>query len=268
MSARIAVVDDDPDFVQLLKTLLKTRGYEVLTATDGEDALRLVRTTPPDLLILDLLMPRMSGLEVVRRMREDPGLRDIPIVVVSGIGDKTGKSEEFWRAGLKTDDFIAKGTSFDPIALIGRIEYVLRRKEYVSTHRKGEERSDGAAAAAVPKPLLANATPREIVRCFIEAWNSRDFGNEWTCLSDPMHGSIQKEEYILRRQQAYAEEGASAHRQRLVSVVEEETNGAAARVLVEREDSYGSRKHRRQEQYSLNKAADGWKIITVRVLPK
>lgn len=272
MSARIAVVDDDPDFVGLLKTLLKTRGYEVLTATDGEDGLRLMRTTRPDLLILDLLMPRMSGLEVVRRMREDPDLRDIAIVVVSGIGDKTGKPEEFWRAGLKTDDFIAKGASFDPIALIGRIEYVLRRKEYVSTHRKGEPfdklTAREGAAAAVPKPSLANATPREIVRCFIEAWNSRDFGNEWTCLSDPMHGSIQKEEYILRRQQAYAEEGASAHRQRLVSIIEEETNGATARVLVEREDSYGSRKHRRQEQYSLNKAADGWKIITVRVLPK
>jgi CheY-like chemotaxis protein len=266
MPARIAVIDDDPDFVVLLKTILKSRGYDVLTAPDGEDGLRLIHSASPDLVLLDLMMPKVSGLEVVRRMREDPEIRDIPVIVISGIGEKTGKSEEFWRAGLKTDDFISKGASFDPLALIGRIEYVLRRKEYVSTPGNGTPR--GEAAARAPRPSLQNATPREIVRCFIEAWNSRDFGDEWACLSDPMRGSIEKEEYILRRQQAAAEEGVSAHRQHLASVISEEANGDTARVLAEREDVYGNRRSRRREQYSLNKTADGWKIIAVRVLPK
>jgi CheY-like chemotaxis protein len=266
MSTRIAVVDDDPDFVGLLKTVFKTRGYEVLTACDGEDGLQLIRSALPDLVILDLMMPKVSGLEVVRRMREDSQIRDIPVIVVSGIGEKTGKSEDFWRAGLKTEDFIGKGESFDVIALIGRVECVLRRKEYVSNYKQGAARGEGAAAVA--RPSLQNATPREIVRCFVEAWNSRNFGDEWTCLSDPMRGSIEKDEYVLRRQQAYAEEGAAAHRQRLVSVVEEELNGDGARALIEREDDFGARKSRRRERYSLRKTPDGWKIVAVRVLPK
>jgi len=264
MPARIAVVDDDPDIVALVKATLKSRGYEVTTAPDGEDGLRLIRSTKPDLVILDLMMPKVSGLEVVRRLREEPETRDIPIVVLSAIGEKSDKPEEFWRVGLGAEDFISK--PFEPLALLGRVEYVLRRKEYVSSY--AGEKQAGEGAARTPRVPLSEAIPREIVRCFIEAWNGRNFGDEYDVLSDPLRGSIVREEYILRRQQAVAEEGASPHRQRLASVVEEQTSGETARVLVEREDIYGARKNRRREQYSLNKTADGWKIATVRVVPK
>jgi len=266
MSARIVVVDDDSDCVAFLKTILKSRGYDVAVAFDGEEGLRLIRSTLPDLVILDLLMPKVSGVEVIRRMREDPQTRDLPIIVLSIIGEKTGKPEEFWRTGLGADDFIHKTDPLNPLALIGRIEYVLRRKEYVSSQE--EVAAKGEGAARVPQPSLQNATPREVVRCFIEAWNSQNFGDEYNCLTDLMRGSIEEPEYVLRRQQAHAEEGGSPHRQRLASVIEETLNGDTARILVEREDIYDTRKNRRREQYSLSRALDGWKITTVRVLPK
>lgn len=262
--AHILVVDDDPDIVQILKLTLKSRGYDVSTAGDGEEGLRMIRAARPDLLLLDLMMPRMSGLEVVRRLRENPETRDIPIIVLSAIGEKTGKPEEFWRLGLGTDDFISK--PFDQTALLGRIECVLRQKEYVSS---GAKAGRGEGAAAVPRTALRNATPREVVRCFVEAWNSQNFGEEWACLSETMRGSVERDEYIFRRRQAYAEEGASPHRQAVVSVVEQEIAGETARVVVDREDTYDARrKNRRRELYSLQKTPDGWQIATVRVVAK
>jgi CheY-like chemotaxis protein len=260
----VAVIDDDPDIVEIVKATLKSRGFTVSAACDGEDGLRLIRTNRPDLIILDLMMPKVSGLEFVRRMREDPETRDIPVIVLSAIGEKTGKSEEFWRAGLGADDFVGK--PFDPLALLGRVECVLRQKEYVSSHTGEGKRSEGAAR--MPKASMNNATPREVVRCFIEAWNSQNFADEYDCLSDPMRGSIEKGEYVARRQQAYAEEGATPHRQHLAAMVEEEISDKTASVLVDRSDTYGKRTTRRREQYSLNKTADGWKITTVRIPPK
>ncbi len=263
---RIVMIDDDPDIVALVKATLKSRGYEVQSAADGEDGLRLIRSVRPDLIILDLMMPRVSGLELVRRMREEPELKDIPVVVLSAIGEKSDKPEEFWRAGLGAEDFISK--PFEPLALLGRVECVLRRKEYVSTHNGEGGPKAANGAAKIPRVSLANATPREIVRCFIEAWNAQNFGDEFACLAGPMHGGIPRDEYILRRQQAYAEEGASPHRQRLASVIEEKINGATAQVLVEREDAYGTRRTRRREQYTLSRTPDGWKIAAVRIVAK
>ncbi|MBM3335971.1 response regulator, partial [Candidatus Sumerlaeota bacterium] len=253
------------DIVEILKATLKSRGYEVSAAADGEEGLRLVRSARPDLLILDLKMPRVSGLEVARRLREDPDTRDIPILILSAIGEKTGKkSEEFWRAGLGTDDFVSK--PFDPIALLGRVEYLLRRKEYVSSHPEPTVKEEGAAR--VPRPAMRDFTPREIIRCFLESWNGQKFADEWACLSEPMRGSLERDDYVGRRRQAYAEEGANPHRQRMVSVVEEQTTGDSARVLVEREDLHSSRASRRREQYTLARTDDGWKITGVRVVHK
>lgn len=263
MSKRIVVIDDDPDIVQILKTTLKSKGYEVLTAPDGEEGLRLIGTSEPDLIILDLMMPKLSGLEVCRRLRENDKTRHIPIIVLSAIGEKTGKPEEFWRMGLGTEDFISK--PFDPVALLGRVEYVLRRHQYVSS---GGQAEGGEGAARVPRPSLSDATPREIVRCFIEAWNGQNFADEWECLDESMRGPLEKTEYIARRQRAYATEIDSPRRQKMAAVVEQQIESDTATLTVEREETVGNRTSRRREQYSLKKTADGWKITSVRVLPK
>jgi len=267
MPKKIVVIDDDPDIVQIVKTTLKSKGYEVTSAPDGEDGLRLVYSTQPDLVILDLMMPRISGLEVCRRLRQDEQTKNIPIIVISGIGEKTGKPEEFWRVGLGAEDFISK--PFDPLALLGRVEAVLRSNQYVSTRNNGGNNGPNHEnGARVPQPPLSEAAPREVVRRFVEAWNGTNFAEEWECLGETMRGPIEKKEYILRRQQAYAEEGPSPHRQKVASVLAEEIEGDTARVLIEREESNGRRSTRRREQYTLTKTAEGWKIASVRVLGK
>ncbi len=96
----ILVVDDDPDFTAYLKTILEEEGFVVATASDGEEALRHVRTTPPDLVTLDIQMPRKTGVLFYRQMKSDDELRSIPVVVISGLFDEGNKAfiERFFES--------------------------------------------------------------------------------------------------------------------------------------------------------------------------
>jgi len=82
---RILVVDDEPDFVAYLKTILEEDGFKVTTAFDGEEALSCVREMPPDLVTLDIQMPRKTGVLFYRQMKSDEKLRAVPVVVVTGL---------------------------------------------------------------------------------------------------------------------------------------------------------------------------------------
>jgi DNA-binding response OmpR family regulator len=89
MTKRILIADDEPSIVTALEFLLQRSGYEVQIARDGDEALRLVETTSPDLVLLDIMMPVKSGYEVCRRMRESPGSRDVKIIMLSAKGRDT-----------------------------------------------------------------------------------------------------------------------------------------------------------------------------------
>lgn len=84
--SRILVVDDDPDFSEIARLILKAKGYEVETATNGDMALRMMRETPPDLVLLDVMMASvLDGLNVAHTMRDDEALRRIPVIMISSI---------------------------------------------------------------------------------------------------------------------------------------------------------------------------------------
>lgn len=83
---RILLVDDEPNIVLALEFLMKKEGYETLTADDGEKALRAVREHRPDLVILDLMMPKLDGYEVCQRIRSDPALKNVVIVMLTAKG--------------------------------------------------------------------------------------------------------------------------------------------------------------------------------------
>lgn len=83
MAAKILIVEDDPSHLQLLTCVLKNGGYEVVRAYGGEDALKRAQTQPIDLIVTDLAMPRMSGIDLIARLEDDDGTRDIPIIAVS-----------------------------------------------------------------------------------------------------------------------------------------------------------------------------------------
>lgn len=86
MASKIMVVDDDPDFVEITRTILLKEGYEVVTAASGDEALGKVRAEKPDLILLDIMMSTiLDGVSVSQELRDDPELRQIPLVMISSI---------------------------------------------------------------------------------------------------------------------------------------------------------------------------------------
>jgi adenylate cyclase len=124
--ARILVVDDVPANVRLLEAVLEPRGYDVVTATDGDHALGLVESSKPDLVLLDVMMPDPDGYEVCRRLREDDETAVLPVIMVTASTDEKTKAIQ---AGA--DDMIAKPFSHDE--LLTRIRSLLRIKRYHDT---------------------------------------------------------------------------------------------------------------------------------------
>jgi len=115
----ILVVDDEPQILRVIRASLPARGYEVKTAPGGEEALDEIRKQMPDLVILDLVMPGVSGLEVCQRIRE---FSSVPIIVLSAKGSETDKIAAL---DLGADDYVTKPFSLDE--LLARIRAVLRR---------------------------------------------------------------------------------------------------------------------------------------------
>ncbi|MGD8393857.1 MAG: response regulator [Candidatus Eiseniibacteriota bacterium] len=88
MPKTILVIDDEKDMRVYLSTLFRQAGYEVVTADNGEEGLRLARETPPDLITLDVLMPRKSGVRAYQELRHAPETRDVPIVILTGLAQQ------------------------------------------------------------------------------------------------------------------------------------------------------------------------------------
>lgn len=121
MGPRILVVDDDPVIVRLLEVNFRLDGFDVVTAVRGEDALVLAQETSPDIILLDVMMPGLDGYEVYRRLREMPGLVDIPVLFLSARAKDDDRAQGM-ASGVV--GYITK--PFDPSALV---ETVRRRLE-------------------------------------------------------------------------------------------------------------------------------------------
>ncbi len=121
---RILVVDDHPHNVKLLVSILKPKGYDVLCAYNGKEALAMAQESAPDLLILDVIMPEMDGFQVARAMRENEETRATPILMLTALRDMEDKIKGM-EAGA--DDFLSK--PFNTIELLVRVRSLLRIKE-------------------------------------------------------------------------------------------------------------------------------------------
>jgi len=126
----ILVVDDEADLADLIKYNLEKEGFRVVTAPDGEKALERIRSAPPSLVVLDLLLPKLDGLAVCREMRRDPRTRAVPVLMLTARSEEMDKLAGF-EAGA--DDYLTK--PFSPRELVARVKALLRRKEPTQVER-------------------------------------------------------------------------------------------------------------------------------------
>jgi len=125
--AKILIVDDLPQNIRLLEAVLEPRGYDVVSAGSGAEALAIVGDDDIDLVLLDILMPEMDGYEVCRRLRDDEATRFLPIVMVTA----SGEQEKLTAAEAGADDFVTK--PFDHAELLARVRSLVRIKRYHDT---------------------------------------------------------------------------------------------------------------------------------------
>ena len=136
--SKILIVDDEPNAVRLLRNLLIADGYQLLVAHSGAEALHVAQSEIPDLVLLDVMMPEMDGYEVCTKLRADPALANIPILMLTALDDR-----ESMLRGLEAgaDDFLSK--PFDSIELRARLRTITRLNRFRQLY---EERARMEAA--------------------------------------------------------------------------------------------------------------------------
>jgi phosphate regulon transcriptional regulator PhoB len=177
MLAKVLVIDDEKDIVSLLRYHLEKAGFQCLEGMDGAVALRLVREHHPDLLILDLMLPGMDGLEICRHLRQDAATARLPILML------TAKAEEVDRVvGLEVgaDDYVVK--PFSPRELVARVRAILRRAQEptdVSLRRIGELEVDESRHSVTVQGTPVELTAKEFgLLCALIRTNGRVLNRE------------------------------------------------------------------------------------------
>ena len=119
---KILVIEDEPDILEVIEYNLTREGYRVQTSRDGDDGLKKARRDAPDLVLLDLMLPGIDGVEICRQLKRDPVTRAVPVMMVTA---KSEDSDIVLGLGVGADDYITK--PFSPRQLVARVQAVLRR---------------------------------------------------------------------------------------------------------------------------------------------
>jgi len=151
--AKVLVVDDEPDAVELVSFNLKAAGYEVVTADDGNEAIKRARQHAPDLVLLDVMLPEVDGLEVCKLLRRDPVTSGVPIIMLTA---KAAEIDRVLGLELGADDYMTK--PFSPRELILRVKNLLKRRQ--AADEKLETLSIGDLFIDIPRHLVTVAKKR------------------------------------------------------------------------------------------------------------
>jgi len=175
---RVLVIEDEPDIRDLLAFHLEREGYTVTKSGTGAEGLRLARAAPPDLILLDLMLPEVDGFEVCRRLRQDPVTHAVPLVMLTARGDEV---DRVLGLELGADDYVVK--PFSPREVVARVRAVLRRSRPTAGTTPvtvGPLQIDAAAHTVSVDGVAVNLTRREfdLLRALVEAGGrvlSREF---------------------------------------------------------------------------------------------
>jgi len=126
---KIVVIEDEEDICEILEYNLQKNGYEVETSANGLEGLALIKKHTPSLVLLDIMLPGLDGIEVCRKLKENSSTRDIPIIMVTAKGEE---SDIVLGLGIGADDYVPK--PFSPKELLGRVKAVLRRCTLTKDH--------------------------------------------------------------------------------------------------------------------------------------
>src|SRR2546422_9645053 len=159
---RVLLVEDEQDVAELIRYNLTKEGYDVVLSGNGNDAIRFAREHRPDVILLDIMVPHLNGWEVCRRLKKDPDLAPIPVIMVSGRVEEGDKVLGF---EVGADDYVTK--PFSPRELIARIRAVLRRgrpadaKEKKASLKAGDLEIDGYRVEVRRRGRQVELTPKE-----------------------------------------------------------------------------------------------------------
>ena len=190
MASRVLIVEDERDIRDLVLFHLEREGFQVSSASSGEEALRQVRHASPDLVLLDLMLPAMGGLEVCRKLRQDPATVALPIVMVTAKGDEV---DRVLGLELGADDYIVK--PFSPKELLARVRAVLRRAKP----------APGAAAIAMGALAIDPGTRTVTVQGAPLTLTHKEF-ELLSALADAQ-GRVLSREFLLDRVWGYSRAG-------------------------------------------------------------
>jgi two-component system phosphate regulon response regulator PhoB len=132
-SEKIVVIEDEEDILEVISYNLRREGFEVTTSTSGEDGLTKIERNAPNLVILDLMLPEIDGLDLCRKLKSDPVTQSIPVIMVTAKGEE---SDVVLGLGMGADDYVVK--PFSPKELVARVKAVLRRSRAVPEQDRKE----------------------------------------------------------------------------------------------------------------------------------
>jgi DNA-binding response OmpR family regulator len=169
----VLIIEDEPDIVELVQYNLEREGFQVFAARDGENGVKQARERKPSLVLLDLMLPGIDGLEVCRQLRQGAETRALPLIMLTA---KSEESDVVLGLGLGADDYITK--PFSPRELIARVRAQLRREERKSASKSVERLSAGG--------VLLDALRHEVsLNGEVLPFTRAEFRLLWTLLSSP-----------------------------------------------------------------------------------
>lgn len=168
---RLLLIDDDPNLILLVKDYLEFRGYEVITAENGQEALEVLQKETPDMIICDVMMPQMDGYSLVEHVRQDARTSWIPVLFLSAKGQSQDKVK-----GLNTGADVYMVKPFEPEELVAQVESSLKQASRLI--QRQEKSSDSAPKIQVPFDVELTPTELRVVQYVARGMANREIAEE------------------------------------------------------------------------------------------